>query len=166
MTKSSSFGDSISLVGNINLQFSKSRPFNPSTDAWSGNDVTQRLYDVRGGYTWSTCFLPGNPAAPNVPHLGQNCFRAVGEGTKGACFRDTFGDWHCKVCCTPSTAKYSAPPGPGESQLLPPALAPEPVEQPAFAGRLLGWPAFEGPGIDLLPGATWSVRKIDRQFAG
>ena len=118
VTKSSSFGDSISLVSAVNLQFSKSRPFNASTDGWPSIDVGQPLYDVRGSYTWWTCFLPGDPKIATFPHVGKNCFKSVGESTKGMCFRDTFGDWHCKVCCTPTTTKYEPPPGPADSFLF------------------------------------------------
>ena len=143
VTKSSSFGDSISLVTAVNLQFSKSRPFNAMTDAWPSIDVGQPLYDVRGSYTWWNCFLPGDPKIATVPHQGKNCFKAVGETTKGMCFRDTFGDWHCKVCCTPTTTKYEAPPGPADSFLLMiPGLQPMKMSDP-FLSMAIEVPAHD-----------------------
>jgi hypothetical protein len=145
VTKSSSFGDSVSLVSAVNLQFSKARPYNAGTDSsWSGIDVSQKLYDVRGSFTNWTCFLPGDPNIATFPHKGKNCFKAVGvAGMQGACYRDTFGDWHCKVCCTPTTTKYEAPPGPADSLLkMLPGLAPKKLDDLLF-GRMVQVPDGE-----------------------
>jgi len=85
-----------------------------------------------------------------VPHKGQNCFKAVGESTKGMCFRDTFGDWHCKVCCTPTTTKYEPPPGPADSLLMIlPGLMPKKMDD-QFLGMTIEVPA----GDEIADGKT------------
>lgn len=111
-TPSSSFGDRLSLVSNVTTQFGRPRAYNATTDSnHTGIDPSQPVYDARGSYIWFECFVP-QPGAPSTfPQPGRNCFRHVSPGTAGIAFRDTFGEWHVKLCCSPSPdAHYYAPP--------------------------------------------------------
>jgi hypothetical protein len=101
-TSPGSSGASLSLVSNVALQFSKGRPYNANTDAYEAIDVTQPVFDARGNYTSWTCFVPSTPAYANSPVPGKNCWKYLGTGVHGIAFRDTFGTWHVKVCCTVS----------------------------------------------------------------
>ena len=93
---------SLALVSNVAMQFSKARPYNSRTDAYSGIDVTQPVFDARGNYVAWTCFVPSHATSGNVPVAGKNCWKYIGTGVHGIAFRDTFGAWHVKVCCTVS----------------------------------------------------------------
>ncbi len=93
---------SLDLVSNVALQFSKARPFNAHTDSYQSIDVTQRVFDVRGDYVGWTCFVPVPSSLGNAPVAGKNCWKSIGKGVHGIAFRDTFGTWHVKVCCTVS----------------------------------------------------------------
>ena len=111
-TPSSSFGDRLSLVSNVSLQFGKARPYNAAMDsARSGIDQTQPVYDARGSYIWWVCFVP-QPGAPSTfPQPGRNCFKYVSPGVAGIAFRDTFGEWHVNLCCSPANdGRYYPPP--------------------------------------------------------
>ena len=101
-TPPGSSGAKLDLVSNVALQFSKARPYNPNTDAYEAIDVTQPVFDARGNYVGWTCFVPQTPAYGNAPVPGKNCWKSIGTGVHGIAFRDTFGTWHVKVCCTVS----------------------------------------------------------------
>ncbi len=92
----------LELVSNVAMQFSKGRPYNPNSDAFSSIDVTQPVFDARGDYVSWTCFVPAKTAYGNAPVAGKNCWKSIGKGVHGIAFRDTFGNWHVKVCCTVS----------------------------------------------------------------
>jgi hypothetical protein len=99
-TPAGTSGAKINLVSNVAMQFSKGRPYNANTDAYSSIDVTQPVHGVRGNYIGWTCFVPTSPAYGNAPQPAKNCWKYLGTGVKGIAFRDTFGSWHVKVCCT------------------------------------------------------------------
>jgi len=111
-TPSSSFGDRLSLVSNVGLQFSKPRRYNAATDSASrGVDPSQPVYDARGSYIWWVCFVPQPGAPATFPQPGRNCFKYVSPGQAGIAYRDTFGEWHVKICCPPANdGRYYAPP--------------------------------------------------------
>ena len=94
---SSSFGDRIDLVSEVNLQVSKGRPYNMATDAFKGIDVTQRVYDVRGFYIHWQCRTWTADPNPMLPQPGRNCYKFPAPAAIGIAFRDTFGNWHVPV---------------------------------------------------------------------
>lgn len=99
MTPSTVSGDLLYLVGNLNLQVGKGRPFNVNTDSWSDVDPSQTVYPIRGNYTEWQCLEPDPHPIGNAPRAGKNCFKYDAPGATGVCYKDTFGDWHCKFCC-------------------------------------------------------------------
>lgn len=101
-TPPGSSGAKLELVSNVAMQFSKARPYNPHTDAYESIDVSQPVFDTRGDYVGWTCFVPVKSAYGNAPLPGKNCWKSIGKGVHGIAFRDTFGNWHVKVCCTVS----------------------------------------------------------------
>jgi hypothetical protein len=101
-TPPGSSGATIALVSNVNLEFSKGRPYNANTDAYGGIDVTQPVHDARGSYIGWNCYIPSSPAYGNTAIPGKNCMKSLGTHVQGIAFRDTFGNWHVKVCCTVS----------------------------------------------------------------
>ena len=101
-TPAGSSGAKLELVSSVNLQFSRSRPYNSNSDTYSGIDVRQPVYDVKGSYVGWTCFEPSSNPYGNAPRAGKNCWKSLGNGVSGIAFRDTFGLWHVKVCCAVS----------------------------------------------------------------
>jgi hypothetical protein len=99
LVPSSSFGDHLDLVSNVNLQVSKARPYNHATDAYRGIDVTQRVYDVRGSYIHWQCFTWTADPNPMLPQPGKNCYKFPAPTASGIAWRDTFGNWHVTLCC-------------------------------------------------------------------
>jgi len=91
---SASFGDSIDLVSNVALQFSKPRPFNMNTDSFQHVDVTQPVFDARGSYVHWQCWTWTADPNPRLPQPGNNCYKHVAPRASGIAYRDTFGNWH------------------------------------------------------------------------
>ena len=96
---SNSFGDRLFLVSRVNLQFSNPHAFVGSPVAYQNMDTTQPVYDARGSYVWWNCFVPSGDASGNQPRPGHSCFKYLAPAVQGIAFRDTFGEWHVKVCC-------------------------------------------------------------------
>ena len=87
--------DGLHLLTDVTLQIGSGRRFNPEIDSvLDGADPAQTVYPIRGTYTDYTCFLP-HDATYLGGGAGKNCHRAVFVGTTGACYRTSFGDWHC-----------------------------------------------------------------------
>ena len=92
---SGAIGDLLYLVTDVSAEIGKGRPFNPRTDSYPSIDPTQTVYPIRGTYTHWQCGVSGSIGAP----AGKNCSRNDAIPMGGSCFKDTFGDWHCSVCC-------------------------------------------------------------------
>jgi hypothetical protein len=105
------------LVGNVNIEVGKGRPFNMRTDSYSDVDPSQAVYPIRGTFMQWQCAEPRKPipGVTNAPVAGKNCFKYETPSTaSGISYKDTFGDWHTKICCTVSSSgsrvEYVAPP--------------------------------------------------------
>jgi len=95
------------LVANVNIEVGKGRPFNILTDSWPDVDPSQMVYPIRGTYLQWQCSEPQkpNPAIINLPVVGKNCFKYETPSTaSGLSYKDTFGDWHTRICCTVSSS--------------------------------------------------------------
>jgi hypothetical protein len=97
------------FVDNLQLDIApKSRPTN-DTDLKLGYrediDLQQFVYPIRVSYTKYIC----NTYTPGSSSEGKNCITADDQGV-GICFRNTFGDWHCKANYRESNNRRGAPP--------------------------------------------------------
>jgi hypothetical protein len=107
---SGSIGDLLYLVTDVTAEIGKGRPFNALTDSFNSIDPSQNVYPIRGTYTAWQCGVVGHVGAP----AGKNCSRNDAVPMTGSCFKDTFGDWHCNLCCQMgSSAKGGYPPPTG-----------------------------------------------------
>ena len=105
------------LVGNVNIEVGKGRPFNILTDSFPDVDPSQTVYPIRGTFMQWQCAEPQKPipGVTNAPVVGKNCFKYETPSTaSGISYKDTFGDWHTKICCTVSSSgsrvEYVPPP--------------------------------------------------------
>jgi hypothetical protein len=105
----------LNLIDNLNMQISaRARRFSPSTDSESGLNhrlnkplgLTSDLlvYDIQGSYTIYEC----NDASYNKP--GANCSISQFNDSRGVCFQNTFGDWHCTMVGAPEAQQRKGPP--------------------------------------------------------
>jgi hypothetical protein len=105
------------LVANVNVEVGKGRPFNILTDSYADVDPAQTVYPIRGTYMQWQCSEPRKPipGVTNAPVAGKNCFKYETPSTaSGISYKDTFGDWHTKICCVVSSSgsrvEFVAPP--------------------------------------------------------
>jgi hypothetical protein len=105
------------LVGNVSIEAGKGRPFNILTDSWPDVDPSQTVYPIRGTYMQWQCSEPRKPipGVTNAPVAGKNCFKyETPSPASGIAYKDTFGDWHTKICCVVSSSgsrvEYVPPP--------------------------------------------------------
>jgi hypothetical protein len=111
----SATGPLLYLIDNAKVEVGKGRPFSIVTDAYTDVDPSQTVYPIRGSYTQYQCSVPQPPSAPfNAPKAGKNCFKYEAPAATGICYKSTFGEWHCKMCCTGSSS------GKGGVELFPP----------------------------------------------
>ena len=107
MKPAGSSGALLYLAGNVKVEVGKGRPFNIVTDSWPEVDPSQTVYPIRGTYMQWQCKVPEAPipGVGNAPLAGKNCFKYETMSTAaGVCYKDTFGDWHCKICCAVSSS--------------------------------------------------------------
>lgn len=95
MQHSGAIGDLLYLVTDVAVEIGKGRPFNALTDSFTSIDPAQNVYPIRGTYTAWQCGVSGSIGAP----AGKNCARNEAVPMTGTCYKDTFGDWHCNLCC-------------------------------------------------------------------
>jgi len=90
----------VSLISNLTLQIAPNpRPANATDLKFNTRhggeplsmNTDQPVYDIRGSFTVYTCFEIRNY------HPGQNCTVEQFSNSSGICFRNTFGDWHCRM---------------------------------------------------------------------
>jgi hypothetical protein len=111
LARSGSVGDLLYLVTDIVIEVGKGRPFNALTDSYTDIDPSQPIYPIRGSYVGWQCGVVGSIGAA----AGHNCARNDGASQGGTCYKDSFGDWHCKMCCTlGSNQKAGYPPPQGQ----------------------------------------------------
>ncbi len=92
---SGAVGDLLYLVTDVTVEIGKGRAFNILTDSFNSIDPSQTVYPIRGTYTAFQCGVSGSIGAP----AGKNCARNPPVPMTGSCYKDTFGDWHCNLCC-------------------------------------------------------------------
>lgn len=93
---------SLWLISDLTLQVApNSRPVNGTDVEYNTNqrgehlsiNTEQPVYDIRGSFTRHICYeIRGRS------HLaGKNCTVEQFPNSTGICFRNTFGDWHCRM---------------------------------------------------------------------
>lgn len=81
------------LVTDAKIQVAPApRPFNIRTDSFKGVDPKQPVYDIRGSFTGYQCSKIGM-----LYKQGANCNMGQQPQAQGSCYRDTFGEWHCRM---------------------------------------------------------------------
>ncbi len=110
LQRSGAVGDLLYLVTDVSVEIGKGHPFNPLTDSYNSIDPSQTVYPIRGSYTAWQCGVSGSIGAP----AGKNCAKNDAVPMTGNCYKDTFGDWHCTLCCQMgSNQKAGFPPPTG-----------------------------------------------------
>jgi hypothetical protein len=88
--------DYLYLVSDVVVQVGASRPFNMSLDAGAAAiDTRASVYDIRGSYTQYQCGVQSTMV--NTFGNTHNCNKYIYTAAQGACWKDTFGDWHCTM---------------------------------------------------------------------
>ncbi len=111
--------DVLYLISGLKIQVApSSRPFNSWTDSVPDIDPNQPVYSIRGSYTAYTCYIPGQGGAFGFP-MGKNCTRADAGGNApftaaGFCYKDSFGDWHCRMQPKEAPQTTAGQPAPGK----------------------------------------------------
>ena len=111
ITKSFGSGETLHLISDLTMEVGKSRPFNMATDSWLDSDPTQLVYPVRGGYTSWGCYVLGTINGER----GKNCVKFEQPHAVGVCYKNSFGDWHCRFVdgtATPSSNALNLSPPP------------------------------------------------------
>ena len=89
-------GDTLFLVGNVQVQVaSASRPIQ-SGDSYNDIDPHKPVYPIRGSFTWYSCRKQFNIDASHT-NVGKNCSTLQQPHAQGICYKSTFGDWTCKM---------------------------------------------------------------------
>jgi len=92
----------IDLVGDVTIELASPRPFNFSQDSnYPGIDVRSAVYDARGKYTSYIC--TGVSPLLNDFANTHNCNAFPYPTAAGLCYKDNFGDWHCRMGFTSSS---------------------------------------------------------------
>lgn len=84
---------SLYLVDNIKLELGNSRPYQPYTDSYPDIDVRSPIYPIRGS---CTTYMIGQLYS-NGENRDKNCNIYKNRPFTGACYRTTFGEWHCGI---------------------------------------------------------------------
>ena len=88
--------DTMYLTSDVLIQVGNARPFNYNLDSASpAIDTRSPVYDIRGGFTRYQCGMQSTML--NAFANTHNCYKYPTTGTQGTCYRDTFGDWHCRM---------------------------------------------------------------------
>jgi hypothetical protein len=88
--------DNLFLVSDVVVQVGSARPFNMGLDSRAAAiDTRASVYDIRGSYTQYQCGVQSTML--NAFANTHNCDKYIFTAAQGACWRDTFGDWHCSM---------------------------------------------------------------------
>ncbi|MHC5860592.1 hypothetical protein [Nostoc sp.] len=91
----------LSLVNDLTLEVAPiSRPANRTDLKFNRRhggehlsiNTDQPVYDIRGSYTSYSCF-----EIKRYHPVRKNCIVYQFSNSSGICFRNTFGDWHCRM---------------------------------------------------------------------
>jgi hypothetical protein len=104
MEADSLFG--VGLVQDVKLEIGKSRKFVYQTDAGlTGIDLNAPVYPLQGSYTSYLC-----KTITNQTPAGKNCIKSVVPAASGWCYRNSFGDWMCRMQGAPPKMEAAGPP--------------------------------------------------------
>lgn len=90
------------LISDLKIEVAPSgRPYNAWTDSTPDIDPKQPVYALRGSYVSYQCTHPAQGGGFGLP-AGKNCIRYDAGSNMplratGFCYKDAFGDWHCKI---------------------------------------------------------------------
>jgi hypothetical protein len=90
-----SVDNTLILLSEVSVQIGQGRSYNQAnlynvTDA----DVNAQVYPIRGSLKRYIC----SPLPPRgIWPAGQQCSMFPGANAAGACYKNTFGDWHCTM---------------------------------------------------------------------
>lgn len=88
--------DNIYLASDVVIQVGSARAFNYSLDSSAtAIDTRAPVFDIRGTYTSYQCGVQSTML--NAFANTHNCNKDVYTTAQGACWKDTFGDWHCSM---------------------------------------------------------------------
>ncbi len=90
------YGDELYLVGDVQLQIGKGRPFQINSDRLSEADTDSPVYPIRGSFIQYQV----HPLSKIYPNDGKNCTSYAQRNASGVCYRTTFGDWKCSMLDT------------------------------------------------------------------
>ncbi|BCM91646.1 hypothetical protein IAD21_03521 [Abditibacteriota bacterium] len=104
-------GEQLYLAEDVIVQVGKGRPYNPDEDInFPDIDTKFPIYPIRGSLKKYDC----SPITQDKSNLNHNCSIYNEPNAKGACYKDTFGDWSCAMTDTKTsetTQTQVAPPG-------------------------------------------------------
>jgi hypothetical protein len=83
----------LAQVADVKVEVAKGRPFNINTDSTPDIDVSELVYNIRGGLTTGYCSIIDN----TVTVAGKNCLISDQPNAVGICYKSNFGDWHCSM---------------------------------------------------------------------
>lgn len=83
------------LVTDVTLQIGKGRPYNPNTDGLMKVDMdpSELVYPIRGSFVEWECRALSDYGVV----AGRNCAKWDRPNSAGTCFKNSFGEWHCKM---------------------------------------------------------------------
>ncbi len=88
------FVTSLFLVENVSVQIGKARPYNIREDINFPNiDTKFPVYPIRGSFREYVC----TPIYGDRHNLNRNCWIKEEPNAKGACYKDSFGEWDCAM---------------------------------------------------------------------
>jgi hypothetical protein len=91
MEADSLFG--VGLVQDVKLEIGKSRKFVYQTDAGlTGIDLDAPVYPLQGSYTAFLC-----KTITNQTPAGKSCVKSAIPEASGWCYKNSFGDWKCRM---------------------------------------------------------------------
>lgn len=89
-------GDTIYLVENVQVQVALAPRQYQSGDEYNDIDPNKPVYPIRGSFTWYSCRKQFNIDASHT-NVGKNCSVLQQPHAQGICYKNTFGEWTCKM---------------------------------------------------------------------
>jgi len=87
-------GNYLYLVSDVTLETGKPRDYNSNEDLNCPNiDVTVQVLPIHGKYKSYQCAL----LSDILQNQGKNCYITQSNNAVGLCYKNSFGDWVCKM---------------------------------------------------------------------
>jgi hypothetical protein len=80
-------------VANVTIEVAQGRPYNHFVDSTRDIDPSQLVYNIRGSFDSAYCIKADGKMVP----YGTNCQSLEQHNAVGTCWKNLFGDWHCKM---------------------------------------------------------------------